>query len=189
MALGTRICLSQAYLSRWLDFWKHPTPKSWEELYQQDAYNKLRQLPDYCCQPIWRYLQAATGTTRKPGSPLLSHRVGSWRTSVAGWRQAQFHRLTSAYSEWFLQRPKKGKRLLCKSWAAVNNKRALSWIISLDFRPKAWYVVLLEGGECFGATEEAYQSKLHWSGCFPLREAAAFASSAINSYCTEPWLP
>lgn len=46
-----------------------------------------------------------------------------------------------------------------KSCTAVNNKRAFTWIISLDFQPKAWYVVLLEGGECFGAAEEEHPSK------------------------------
>lgn len=60
-----------------------------------------------------------------------------------------------------------------KSCAAVNNKRAFPWIISLDFRPQAWYVVLLEGGESFEATEEEHQPKSFKSGCFSLREAAA----------------
>lgn len=58
----------------------------------------------------------------------------------------------------------------------------------LDFRPQVWYVVLLEGGESFEATEEEHQPKSFKSGCFSLREAAAFPSSELNSYCAEPWL-
>lgn len=71
-------------------------------------------------------------------------------------------------------------------YPAVNNKKASSRIISLDFRRKVWYVTLLEGGESFGTAEEGHPSKSYGSGCFPLRGAAAFASSEINSYCTEP---
>lgn len=76
-----------------------------------------------------------------------------------------------------------------KSCAAVNNKRAFPRIISLDFCLKLWYATLLEGGESFGAAKEVHPSKSYGSGCFPLQGAAAFTSSELNSYCTEPWLP
>lgn len=36
---------------------ERPTQKSWEELYQQDAYNKLGQLPKNCRKPFYRHAQ------------------------------------------------------------------------------------------------------------------------------------